>query len=245
MDAFFTSEGLLGLTTLTFLEIILGVDNVIFISILSGKLPRSQQKSARRTGLLAAMAMRIALLLSIAWIVRLTRPLFTILTREISGRDLILIVGGLFLIGKATLEIHERLEGEEHRAVTQAAPSFSTVIAQIMLLDVVFSLDSVITAVGMAEHVSIMIAAVVIAVVVMLMSAGAISGFVERHPTVKMLALSFLLLIGVSLIGEGLDQHIPKGYIYFAMGFSVLVEMLNLRIRKKSPPVELRKPLID
>ena len=240
MDAFLTSEGLLGLTTLTFLEIILGVDNVIFISILSSKLPRSQQKSARRTGLLAAMAMRIALLMSIAWIVRLTRPLFTILTREISGRDLILIVGGLFLIGKATLEIHERLEGEEHREVTRAAPSFSAVIGQIMLLDIVFSLDSVITAVGMANDVSIMVTAVVLSVGIMMFSAEPISAFVGKHPTVKVLALSFLLLIGMSLVGDGLGMHVPKGYIYFAMGFSVFVEMLNLRLRKKSKPIHLR-----
>jgi predicted tellurium resistance membrane protein TerC len=242
MDAFLTSEGLLGLTTLTFLEVILGVDNVIFISILSGKLPRSQQKSARRTGLLAAMAMRIALLISIAWIVRLTRPLFTILTREISGRDLILIVGGLFLIGKATLEIHERLEGEEHREVTRAAPSFSAVIAQIMLLDIVFSLDSVITAVGMANDVSIMVTAVVLSVGIMMFSAEPISEFVGRHPTIKVLALSFLLLIGVSLVGDGLDMHVPKGYIYFAMGFSVFVEMINLRVRGSAAPVRLHQP---
>src|SRR5580765_8632577 len=242
MDAFLTSEGLLGLTTLTFLEVILGVDNVIFISILSGKLPRSQQKSARRTGLLAAMAMRIALLISIAWIVRLTRPLFTILTREISGRDLILIVGGLFLIAKATLEIHERLEGEEHREVTRAAPSFSAVIAQIMLLDIVFSLDSVITAVGMAEDVSIMVTAVVLAVGVMMFAAEPISTFVNRHPTVKVLALSFLLLIGLSLVGDGLGMHIPKGYIYFAMGFSVFVVALNIQVRKTAAePVRLHQ----
>ena len=241
MDAFLTSEGLLGLTTLTFLEIILGVDNVMLISILSGKLPPPQQKRARRTGLLAAMAMRIALLMSIAWIVRLTRPLFTILTREISGRDLILIVGGLFLIGKATLEIHERLEGEEHREVTRAAPSFSAVIGQIMLLDIVFSLDSVITAVGMANDVSIMVTAVVLSVGIMMFSAEPISAFVHKHPTVKMLALSFLLLIGMSLLLEGFEQHIPKGYIYFAMGFSVFVEMINLRMRRKTEPVHLKE----
>src|SRR5215212_4539269 len=202
MGAFLTSEGLLALTTLTFLEIILGVDNVIFISILSGKLPSSQQKQARRTGLLAAMVMRIALLVSIAWIVRLTRPLFTLLTQEISGRDLILIVGGLFLIGKATLEIHERLEGDEHDEVTRVAPSFSAVIAQIMLLDIVFSLDSVITAVGMAEDVSVMVTAVVLSVAIMMFSAEPISRFVSLHPTLKVLALSFLLLIGVSLVGD-------------------------------------------
>ena len=242
MDAFLTSEGLLALTTLTFLEIILGVDNVIFISILSGKLPPSRQKSARRSGLLAAMVMRIGLLVSIAWIVRLTRPLFTILTQEISGRDLILIAGGLFLIGKATLEIHERLEGEEHHAVPRVAPSYSAVIAQIMLLDIVFSLDSVITAVGMAEDVSIMVTAVVLSVAIMMFSAEPISHFVGMHPTIKVLALSFLLLIGVSLVGDGLDMHVPKGYIYFAMGFSVFVEMINLRVRGSTSPVRLHQP---
>ena len=241
MDALLTSEGILALLTLTFLEIILGVDNVIFISIISSKLPEEHQASARRTGLLAAMAMRILLLLSIVWIIRLTAPLFSVAGRDISGRDLILIGGGVFLLGKATLEIHERLEGQEGQGSTRAAPSFAAVIAQIMILDIVFSLDSVITAVGMAEQVSIMILAVVIAVGVMLISSGPISAFVEKHPTVKMLALSFLLLIGVSLIGEGLDQHIPKGYIYFAMGFSIFVEMINLRVRKKSQPVHLHQ----
>ena len=240
MDAFLTSDGLLALVTLTFLEIVLGVDNVIFISILSSKLPEPDQPRARRTGLLAAMVMRIALLMSIAWIIRLTRPLFTVLGAEISGRDLILIGGGLFLIFKATVEIHDRLEGEEHHAKGRAAaPSFGAVIVQIMLLDIVFSLDSVITAVGMAEALEIMVAAVVLAVVIMMFSAGPIAHFVERHPTIKVLALSFLLLIGVSLIGDGLDMHVPKGYIYFAMGFSVFVEMINLRVRAGSP-VKLR-----
>lgn len=241
MDAFLTSDGLLALVTLTFLEIILGVDNVIFISILSGKLTYSLQKRARRTGLLAAMVMRIGLLISIAWIVRLTRPLFTVLAQEISGRDVILILGGLFLIGKATLEIHERLEGEEHQASTRAAPSFAAVIVQIMLLDIVFSLDSVITAVGMAEDISIMVAAVVLSVAIMMFSAEPISQFVSLHPTIKVLALSFLLLIGVSLVGDGLDMHVPKGYIYFAMGFSVFVEMINLRVRGSSSPVRLHQ----
>jgi predicted tellurium resistance membrane protein TerC len=242
MDAFLTSEGLLALVTLTFLEIILGVDNVIFISILSSKLPHAQQKKARRSGLLAAMIMRIGLLVSIAWIVRLTRPLFTVLAQQISGRDLILIIGGLFLIGKATLEIHERLEGEEEHRTTRVAPSFSAVIAQIMLLDIVFSLDSVITAVGMAEDISIMVAAVVLSVAIMMFSAEPISHFVSQHPTIKVLALSFLLLIGVSLVGDGLDMHVPKGYIYFAMGFSVFVEMINLRVRGSSAPVRLHQP---
>jgi len=234
MDAFFTSAGLLALVTLTFLEIVLGVDNVIFISILSSKLPHNVQPKARRTGLLAAMFMRVALLASIAWIVRLTAPLFSVLGRGISGRDMILIGGGLFLLAKATLEIHERLEGDEGgEKRTPAPPSFGAVIFQIMLLDIVFSLDSVITAVGMADDLSIMIAAVVLAVGVMMFSAEPISAFVNHHPTIKVLALSFLLLIGISLIGDGLGMHVPKGYIYFAMGFSVFVEMINLRVRAK------------
>ena len=203
MDAFLTSDGLLALVTLTFLEIILGVDNVIFISILSGKLPEKDQLKARRTGLLAAMVMRIGLLMSIAWIVRLTAPLVTVFGRAISGRDMILISGGLFLLGKATLEIHERLEGEEAHGSTRTAPSFAAVIVQIMLLDIVFSLDSVITAVGMASHLAVMITAVVLAVLVMLVFSGPVSAFVERHPTIKMLALSFLLLIGVNLLADG------------------------------------------
>jgi predicted tellurium resistance membrane protein TerC len=243
MDAFLSSEGLLALLTLTFLEVILGVDNVIFISILSGKLPQGQQLRARRAGLLAAMLMRIALLLSIAWIIRLTASLFTVLGRGVSGRDLILIGGGLFLLGKATVEIHDRLEGEEGQGSARVAPSFTAVILQIMLLDIVFSLDSVITAVGMAEDVGIMVAAVVLAVGIMMFSAEPISRFVNRHPTVKVLALSFLLLIGVSLIGDGLGMHIPKGYIYFAMGFSVFVEMINLRLWH-GPPVKLHQPFV-
>jgi predicted tellurium resistance membrane protein TerC len=242
-DAFLTADGLIALLTLTFLEIILGVDNVIFISILAGKLPPDQQGRARRMGLLAAMGMRILLLLSLAWVIRLTAPLFTVVGEEISGRDLILLVGGLFLLGKATLEIHERLEGEEGHGSAKVHASFGAVIAQIMVLDIVFSLDSVITAVGMAEDLSIMVAAVVIAVAVMMVSASTISEFVNRHPTVKVLALSFLLLIGLSLIGEGFDMHIPKGYIYFAMGFSVFVEMINLRVRKGTP-VKLHQPYI-
>jgi len=237
MDAFLTSDGLLALVTLTFLEIILGVDNVIFISILSGKLPPSQQLRARRTGLLAAMLMRVALLMSIAWIVRLTAPIFTVFSQEISGRDLILLGGGLFLLGKATIEIHERLEGVEGHSSARVAPSFASVIGQIMLLDIVFSLDSVITAVGMADSVPVMVAAVVLSVAIMMFAAEPISTFVGRHPTVKVLALAFLLLIGVSLVGEGLGLHIPKGYIYFAMGFSVGVEMVNLRVRAKERDV--------
>jgi predicted tellurium resistance membrane protein TerC len=239
MDAFLTTDGLLALVTLTFLEVVLGVDNVIFISILSGKLPREKQNEARRVGLLAAMVMRILLLFSIAWVMRLTAPLFTVLNSDISGRDLILIGGGLFLIYKATMEIHERLEGEEHHATGRAQPTFAAVITQIMLLDIIFSLDSVITAVGMADDLSIMVAAVVLAVAIMMFSAGPIANFVNRHPTVKVLALAFLLLIGITLIGDGFEMHVPKGYIYFAMGFSVFVEMINLRVRGKTSPVQL------
>ncbi len=244
MDALFTSSGLVALITLTFLEIVLGVDNVIFIAILSSKLPGSQQGLARRIGLLAAMVMRILLLLSLVWIIRLTAPLFVILGRPISGRDLILIVGGLFLLAKSTTEIHERLEGEEGHRTARAQPSFASVIAQIAMLDIVFSLDSVITAVGMAQEITVMVTAVILAVCVMMFSAEPISAFVNRHPTVKVLALSFLLLIGMSLVGEGLGMHIPKGYIYFAMGFSVLVELINLRVRRVATPVRLREPYV-
>jgi predicted tellurium resistance membrane protein TerC len=231
----------IALATLTFLEIVLGVDNIIFISILSGKLPAAQQPRARRLGLLGAMVTRVLLLFSLAWIIRLTAPWFTIVGHDISGRDLILIGGGLFLLGKSTYEIHDKLEGEEGHATNRTATSFASVIVQIMLLDIVFSLDSVITAVGMVDELWVMIAAVMIAVGIMMASAETISAFVHRHPTVKMLALSFLLLIGLSLILEGFDQHIPKGYIYFAMGFSVFVEMINLRLRKASRPVHLHE----
>ena len=244
MDAFFTSSGLIALITLTFLEIVLGVDNVIFISILSSKLPTSQQSSARRIGLLAAMVIRILLLLSIVWIIKLTTPLFYIFERPFSGRDLILICGGLFLLAKATLEIHQRLEGEEGQGSELARPSFAAVITQIMVLDIVFSLDSVITAVGMASEIAIMVTAIILAVGVMLFSAAPISVFVNRHPTMKILALSFLMLIGVALVGDGLGMHIPKGYIYFAMGFSVLVEVINLRVRKVAAPIQLREPYV-
>ena len=232
----------IALFTLTVLEIVLGIDNIIFISILVGKLPEAQQPKARRLGLFLAMFLRIGLLASIAWMARLTAPLFTVLGQGISGRDLILLTGGLFLLFKATREIHDRLEGEEEGANARAVASFTAVIIQILLLDIVFSLDSVITAVGMADHLPVMIAAVVIAVGVMMFAAGPISNFVARHPTIKMLALSFLLLIGMSLIAEGLGRHIPKGYIYFAMAFSVFVEMLNLRSRKKGKPVKLHEP---
>jgi len=244
MDAFFTADGILALVTLTFLEVVLGVDNVIFISILSSKLPPAEQPKTRRVGLLAAMVMRILLLMSIAWIVRLTAPLVTVFGRDISGRDVILIGGGLFLLAKATLEIHERLEGEEGHSSARVAPSFGAVIAQIMLLDIVFSLDSVITAVGMADDIAIMVVAVILAVAIMMFSAEPISAFVNRHPTIKVLALSFLLLIGVSLVGDGLGMHVPKGYIYFAMGFSVFVEMINLRVRRKATPVHLHQPYV-
>jgi predicted tellurium resistance membrane protein TerC len=229
------------LLTLTVLEIVLGIDNIIFITILSGKLPAAEQKKARTMGLAMAMVMRVLLLLSLAWIVRLTSPLFTIIGQEISGRDLILLLGGLFLIAKSTHEIHDRLEGEEGDTIKRIAPSLASVVVQISLLDIVFSLDSVITAVGMAKDLEVMIAAVIIAVLIMLVSAGSIGGFVNRHPTVKMLALSFLLLIGTSLIAEGLDFHIPKGYVYFAMAFSVFVEVLNIQFRRKTQePVKLR-----
>ena len=238
-------EGWIALLTLTVLEIVLGIDNIVFISILAGKLRAEERGKARRVGLGLAMFIRIALLLSITWVMGLTAPIFTVLSQEVSGRDLILIIGGLFLLAKSTHEIHDKLEGEEGHASAKIVASFTGVIIQILLLDIVFSLDSVITAVGMAEDVSVMIIAVVIAVAVMMVSAGTISDFVDRHPTVKMLALSFLLLIGVSLIAEGFDQHIPKGYIYFAMGFSIFVEMINLRIRSKGQPVQLHQPYTE
>jgi predicted tellurium resistance membrane protein TerC len=231
----------IALGTLTFLEIVLGVDNIIFISILSGKLPADQQPNARRLGLLGALGTRILMLFSLAWIIRLTEPLFTVANTNISGRDLILIFGGLFLLAKATYEIHDKLEGDEGHASRKVPASFTSVIVQIMLLDIVFSLDSVITAVGMVDELWVMVTAVIIAVGIMMVSAEPISAFVHRHPTVKMLALSFLLLIGVSLLLEGFDQHIPKGYIYFAMGFSVFVEMINLRLRRKTEPVHLKE----
>ncbi len=231
--------------TLLLLEIVLGIDNVVFISILAGRLPEHQQARARTIGLSLALVTRLLLLASLSWVIGLTAPLFTVLGQEISGRDLILVLGGLFLLGKATYEIHEHLEGSEHGRSGKVS-SFGAVIVQILLLDVVFSLDSVITAVGMVDQLFIMVAAVVIAMVVMLLSAGAISGFVNRHPTVKMLALSFLLLIGASLIAEGFDQHIPKGYVYGPIAFSIFVEFLNLRAarsrreRRKATPVHLR-----
>ena len=252
MEWFTNPEIWISLITLTFLEIVLGIDNIIFISIMASKLPANKQKKARQLGLALAMITRVLLLLSLSWIMTLTSPLFNIgewialtdseLLKQfaISGRDLILIIGGLFLIYKSTSEIHDKLEGADHQVETRAVITFTGVIVQILLLDIVFSLDSVITAVGMANHIELMIAAVILAVLVMMLSAGGISDFVNNHPTVKMLALSFLLLIGVSLLAEGFDQHIPKGYIYFAMAFSVLVEMLNLKMNKGKKPVHLR-----
>jgi predicted tellurium resistance membrane protein TerC len=229
-----------GLLTLTALEIVLGIDNIIFISILAGKLPASEQGRARKLGLMGAFVTRILLLLSIAWVVRLTRPLFTVLGHGVSGRDVILILGGMFLIAKATFEIHGKIEGHDESeagAAQRAARSLAKIVVQIMLIDIVFSLDSVITAVGMVDEVTIMIAANVVALGIMLGASGPIAGFVDRHPTIKMLALSFLVLIGTNLVAEGFGVHIPKGYTYFAMGFSVVVEMLNLRLRAKGERV--------
>ncbi len=232
----------IALLTLTILEVVLGIDNIVFIAIVSSKLPEAERPRARRIGLFAAMFMRIALLFSLSLLMRLTEPVITLFGHAFSGKDLILIGGGLFLLGKATLEIHERLEGSEHEHKAGTGVTFTSVILQIMALDIVFSLDSVITAVGMADHLMVMILAVVIAVIVMMVFVNPISNFVERRPTVKILALSFLLLIGFTLVGEGLGFHIPKGYVYFAMAFSAFVEALNLRFRKKSkePPVNLR-----
>jgi len=241
MEWIASPEAWLALTTLTFLEIVLGIDNIVFISILVGRLPEEQRRRGRVLGLGLAMGTRILLLLVITWIMRLEAVLFTAMEVEISGRDLILIAGGLFLLAKSTLEIHNSLEGPEEEDGRGRAASFTSVLIQIALIDIVFSLDSVITAVGMAEDLMVMIIAIVLAVGVMMFSAGAIGRFVDAHPTVKMLALSFLVLIGVALIGEGIDLHIPKGYIYFAMAFSVGVEMLNLRVRRRRSPVHLHK----
>ena len=235
-------EAWIALFTLTAVEIVLGIDNIVFISILVGRLPREKQPKARFIGLAGAMVTRILLLLSLTWIMRLTAPLFSVFSNEISGRDLILIAGGLFLLAKSTLEIHDKLEGSEAGQPDAKAVSFLSVITQVMILDIVFSLDSVITAIGLAKDVGVMILAIVIAVAVMMVSAGAVNRFIDKHPTVKMLALSFLLLIGLALVADGLDIHIPKSSIYFAMGFSIFVEMLNLRLRKRRErPVRLRK----
>ncbi len=242
MDWLTDPRAWIALATLVSLELVLGVDNVIFISILAGKLPKEQQSKARRIGLGLAVFSRILLLFSLSWIIGLTEPIFEVYDFTISGRDLILLFGGLFLMGKATFEIHQRLEGVEGHSSDAVKASFASVIFQVLLLDVVFSLDSVITAVGMVDEIAIMVIAVLVAATVMIISADPIGNFVEHHPTVKMLALSFLLLIGFTLIVEGLHQHIPKGYIYFAMGFSVFVEMLNLRMRKSRDPIKLHQP---
>ena len=234
----------MALVTLTALEIVLGIDNIIFISIQASKLPAHQQEKARLTGLGLAMFIRVALLFSLTWLMGLTAPLFTVMGNEISGRDLILISGGLFLLWKSTMEIHEKLEGDETISSARVGVTFGAVIVQILLLDIVFSLDSIITALGMASQLAVMVTAVVISVIFMMLFSGKISAFVEKHPTIKMLALSFLLLIGVALIGDGFDMHIPKGYIYFAMAFSVFVEMLNLKLRRGTP-VKLHKPHLE
>ena len=240
MDWITDPQTWISLLTLTALEIVLGIDNIIFISILAGKLPADQQARARQTGLMLALITRVLLLCSLAWMVKLTAPLLTVAGFALSGRDLILLGGGLFLIVKSTIEIHEKLEGgEDHAGSGRVTPGFAAVIVQILLLDIVFSLDSVITAIGMANQLGVMIAAVVLALIVMLKYTGAVSDFVHRHPTLKMLALSFLLLIGVTLVAEGTHQHVNKGYIYFAMAFSFAVELLNLKLRKKSAPVVL------
>jgi predicted tellurium resistance membrane protein TerC len=258
VDQFFTVDNLVALLTLTGLEIVLGIDNVVFIAILAGKLPKSRQSAARQIGLSLAMLMRICLLLTISWVMGLTADLFTIPSfwtsqsgdlHGVSGRDLIMLVGGLFLIGKATSEIHEKLEGSHEASVARVAKSFGAVILQIVLIDIVFSLDSVITAVGMVSApedarwvgITVMVAAIVVAVLVMLLFAGAIAGFVDRHPTMKILALSFLIMIGVVLVAEGFHMHIPKGYVYFSMAFALGVEMLNLRLRKSPEPVKLHQ----
>lgn len=241
MEWIASPEAWAALATLTLLEIVLGVDNIVFISVLVGRLPEAERQRARILGLTFAMGTRIALLLAITWVMRLQAPLFTALGVDISARDLILIGGGLFLLAKATLEIHASLEGDDEGDVSAKTAGFVSVIVQIGVIDILFSLDSVVTAVGMAEHVAVMIIAIVLAVGVMMFSAGPIGDFVDRHPTVKMLALSFLVLIGMALVAEGLDLQIPKGYIYFAMAFSVVVEMLNLRLRRVTEPVHLRK----
>jgi predicted tellurium resistance membrane protein TerC len=246
MEALLTSENLVALLTLTALEIVLGIDNIVFISILTGKLPPEQRSGARRIGLLLAMGMRIALLLAITWVMGLTAVLFSAVGHEFTGRDVILLVGGLFLVAKATWEIHDKLEGGHHEGGKGPRhASYATILVQIVLLDIVFSLDSVITAVGMARAVEVMIAAVVIAVGTMMAFANPIASFIERHPTMKMLALSFLLLIGVMLIADGFGQHVGKGYIYSAMAFSLFVEILNIRLRHVAePPVELHQSYV-
>ncbi len=246
MDWLTDPQAWLALLTLTALEIVLGIDNIIFISILTGKLPEKQRPKAQKLGLGLAMITRLLLLLSLSWIMKLTNPLFHILGHGISGRDIILITGGLFLLAKSTMEIHDKLEGEEHHASSgKGAVSFGSVLIQIMFLDIIFSLDSVITAVGMARQLGVMVTAVIISVGIMMFFAGAVSRFVDNHPTIKVLALSFLLMIGVALVADGLSFHIPKGYIYFAMAFSVFVEMINIRVRTKTEnPLKLRHQLV-
>jgi len=239
----FTLENLVALLTLTVLEIVLGIDNIVFISIMADRLPEAQQGKARRLGLGAALLTRILLLLSLSWVIQLTEPLFTLWGFKISGRDLILFVGGLFLLYKSTHEIHDKLEGKEGGHAGKAVASLTGVVIQIGLLDLIFSLDSVITAVGLAQDVAVMIIAIIAAVGVMMFAAKAIGEFVDRHPTIKVLALSFLVVVGVALIAEGFDWHVPRGYIYFAMAFSTVVEMLNIRMRKKAKPVKLHKPI--
>jgi predicted tellurium resistance membrane protein TerC len=244
MDWLADPQAWMGFVTLAVLEVVLGIDNLIFISILVGKLPPRDQPRARFIGLALAMLGRIGLLFSLSWVIRLTRPLFTAVGQDISGRDLVLILGGLFLLAKSTHEIHDRLEGEEGRASTRVRPSYVSVLVQIMLLDLVFSLDSVITAVGMVDRVSVMVAAVITAVGFMMLLAERVSDFIHRHPSVKMLALAFLLMIGAMLVAEGFDQHIPRGYVYFAMAFSVFVEALNIRTRRRAEPVQLHEPYV-
>ena len=244
MDWLSNPEAWIALVTLTALELVLGIDNIVFITILAGKLPPEERAKARTIGLALAMIMRIALLLTLSWMVRLTAPLFTVLGNEISGRDLILLIGGLFLLAKATHEIHQKLEGETGSRSKAVAASMAAVLTQIVLLDLVFSLDSVITAVGMVKEIPVMVTAVVVAVILMMVFAKPVGDFVEKRPTVKMLALSFLLLIGTALVADGLDFHIPKGYIYFAMGFSVFVEMLNLRMRR-GKAVQFNEPYVE
>ena len=241
MDALLTADGLVALATLAALEIVLGVDNVVFIAILTGRLPARQQAVGRRIGLILALGIRIGLLFTISWLMGLTRPLFAVLGHPLTGRDLILIVGGLFLVGKATWEIYDKLEVEHVERERGSRGRFAAVIAQILVLDIVFSLDSVITAVGMANELSVMVAAMVIAMLVMLVSMGAVAGFIEHHPSVKILALAFLLLIGVVLVADGMGQHVSKAYIYIAMAFSLFVELLNLRYRTRRQPVRLRQ----
>ena len=245
MSDLLSAENLVALLSLTLLEVVLGIDNLVFLSILTGKLRPEEQPRARRLGLALAMLMRIGLLLALAWMMRLVEPLFSVLGKPISGRDLILLLGGLFLISKATWEIHDKLQAAEPGTRRTAHAAFAAVLLQIVLLDAVFSLDSVITAVGMAQRIEVMVAAVVVAVGSMLVFAGPVSAFVERHPAIKMLALSFLILIGVMLVAEGLGKHVEKGYVYFAMGFSLGVELLNMRLRKVSAPVALRHTSLE